>query len=210
MKLCDKVFRTIVAHRKGWVFSPSDLTHKFTRKQVNNALCALLKSGKIRRIARGIYDYPEYSELIGRILSPDVEKAFAAYARRDKLTLEIHGETALNYFYLSTQIVARNIYMSSGKSRIYTLFNGTQLEFRRVPPRDIGFKYRISSVVVTALKRLGKDRIDNEVIAKIREQINPNMRTKILNDTKGTTPFVYRAIKQICMQRNLTDGNTYI
>lgn len=47
MKLCDKVFRTIVTHRKGWVFSPSDLTQKFTKRQVNAALCALLKSGKI-------------------------------------------------------------------------------------------------------------------------------------------------------------------
>ena len=54
------------------VFSPSDLTQKFTKRQVNAALCALLKSGKIRRIARGIYDCPEYSELMGRTLSPDI------------------------------------------------------------------------------------------------------------------------------------------
>ena len=198
MTLQKEIFRAIASHKKGWVFSASDLTDKFTKKQVNRALYSLLKSGKIRRIARGMYDYPEYSALIGRQLSPDVEKAFAAYARRDKRILEIHGETALNYFYLSTQIVAKNVYMSSGKSRIYTLFNGTRLEFIRVAPRDIGFKYRISSVVVTALKRLGKNHINDKVIAKIREQIHPNMRKKILNDTKGTTPFVYEAIKQIC------------
>lgn len=72
MKLCDKVFRIIVAHRKGWVFSPSDLTQKFTKRQVNAVLCALLKNGKIRRIARGIYDCPKYSELMGRTLSPDI------------------------------------------------------------------------------------------------------------------------------------------
>ena len=198
MKLCDQVFRSIVAHRKGWVFTPNDLTHKFTKKQIHNALYSLLKSGKIRRIARGIYDYPEYCELIGKTLSPDIEKTFAAYARRDNLILEIHGETALNYFYLSTQIVAKNVYMSSGKNRIYTLFNGTKLEFIRVAPRDIGFKYRISSVLVTALKCLGKNHIDDEVIAKIRKQIPSNMRKKILNDTKGTTPFVYKAIQKIC------------
>ncbi len=203
MKLCDKVFRTIVAHRKGWVFSPSDLTHKFTRKQVNNALYTLLKSGKIRRIARGIYDYPEYSELIGRVLSPDVEKAFAAYARRDKLILEIHGETALNYFGVSHQLVACHIMMSSGKNRTLTLFNGLPLHFKRVPPRDIGFKYRISSVLVMGLRAYGKD-INHPsskwAIEKFRREIKPNMRTKILNDTKGTTPFVYRAIKKICRE----------
>ena len=200
MTLQDRVFRTIVAHRKGWVFSPSDLTHKFTRKQVNNALYTLLKSGKIRRIARGIYDYPRQSTIFDGFRSPNVNKIVATYARRDKIKLAVVGDTALNYLNLSTQLVMKHIYMSSGKSRILTLFNGVKIEFIRATPRDIGFKYRMSYLIVQALKTLGKKYIDDEVIARIREQIKPNMRTKILNDTKGTTPFVYRAIKRICRE----------
>ena len=198
MTLQQEIFRAIASHKKGWVFSACDLTDKFTKKQVNKALYCLLKSGKIRRIARGMYDFPRQSRLFDELRNPSMDKIIAAYARRDKLTLEVFGETALNYFHLSTQIPAKNIFMSSGKSRTYTLFNGVEIEFRNATPRDIGFKYKMSSIVVRALKTLGKRHINDEVIQRIRERIAPNMRSKILDDTKGTTPFVYEAIKQIC------------
>lgn len=180
------------------VFSPSDLTQKFTKRQVNAALCALLKSGKIRRIARGIYDCPKYSELMGRTLSPDIQKVKQALVRKHKWQLDVYGDVALTYLGLSRQIVAKNIFMSSGPTTKFTLFNGTSIYFRHAPSRDLGFKYHLSPAIVQALKTLGKGHIDGRVVAKIREQIHPNMRTKILNDTKGTTPFVYKAIKQIC------------
>ena len=198
MKLCDKVFRTIVAHRKGWVFSPSDLTHKFTRKQVNNALYTLLKSGKIRRIARGIYDYPSYSEFLGEFRSPNINEVRQTLARKYKWKTEIFSEYALNYFHLSTQVVAKNVYMSSGPTTKFTLFDGTTLEFESVPLKTINFKYRISTMIVQALRALGKNHIDDEVIAKIREQIQPNMRAKIINDTKNTTAWIYKAVTQVC------------
>ena len=198
MKLYDKVFRTIIAHKKGWVFSSSDLTHKFTKRQVNSALSALLKNGKIRRIARGIYDYPSYSEFLGEFRSPNINEVRQTLARKYKWKTEIFSEYALNYFHLSTQVVAKNIYMSSGPTTKFTLFDGTTLEFESVPLKTINFKYRISTMIVQALRALGKNHINDEVIAKIREQIQPNMRAKIINDTKNTTAWIYKAVTQVC------------
>lgn len=83
------------------------MTQKFTKRQVNAALCALLKSGKIRRIARGIYDCPEYSELMGRTLSPDIQKVKQALVRKHKWQLDVYGDVALTYLGLSRQIVAK-------------------------------------------------------------------------------------------------------
>lgn len=103
------------------------MTQKFTKRQVNAALCALLKSGKIRRITRGIYDCPEYSELMGRTLSPDIQKVKQALVRKHKWQLDVYGDVALTYLGLFRQIVAKNIFMSSGPTTKFTLFNGTSI-----------------------------------------------------------------------------------
>jgi hypothetical protein len=60
MKLYDKVFYFISGHGRGWAFSSNDLINKFTRQEIDNTLSDLTKKEKIRRVARGIYDYPKY------------------------------------------------------------------------------------------------------------------------------------------------------
>ena len=52
------------------------------------------------------------------------------------------------------------------------------------------FPFFASSLIVQALKSLGKEHITNEVINKIKEQIDPKMYEKILKDTQTTTVCV--------------------
>ena len=72
------------------------------------------------------------------------------------------------------------------------------IHFKHSSSKNLGFKYHLSPAIVQSLNALGKERIDNKVIEKIRKQVPPNMRTKIINDTKGTTVWIHKAIKQIC------------
>jgi len=72
------------------------------------------------------------------------------------------------------------------------------LEFKKSSLKNIGFKHKESSLIVQALRVLGKDRVTNQVINTIREQIEPNKFQKILNDTSSATVWIYEIIKQIC------------
>jgi hypothetical protein len=73
-----------------------------------------------------------------------------------------------------------------------------QLTFKKSSLKDIGFKHRESTLIVQALKTLGKEHLlTTEVFAKIREQIAKESFAKILRDTQGSTGWIYEAIKQI-------------
>ena len=50
---------------------------------------------------------------------------------------------------------------------------------------------------VQALKSLGKEYISDEVIEKIKEQIEPKMYEKILKDTQSTTSIRIFLVKSI-------------
>jgi hypothetical protein len=204
MKLSDKVFYFIVGHGKGWAFSSNDLVHKFTRQEIDNTLSDLAQKGKIRRVARGIYDYPKYSELLEKELSSDIEQVAFAYARKFNWTIEVSGNTALNILGLSTQIVGKYTYLSNGPNKEYIISDNIVLEFKKSALKNIGFKYKESSLIVQALRSLGKEHITDKVISKIRGQIDEKMYDKILKDTKTSTDWIYETIKQIC-QKELVD-----
>ncbi len=197
--LYDKAFYFISGHGRGWAFSANDLLAKFSRQQADNVLSDLLKDGKIRRVCRGIYDYPKYSEFLKQELSPDIDQVARAFARKFNWRIEVLGDTALNMLGLSTQVVAKYVYLSDGPNRSYDIL-GTTLEFKKSSLKNIGFKYKESSLIVQALKTLGKDRVTEEVTEMIRKRIEPKMYTKILKDTQSSTVWIYEAIKQICRE----------
>ncbi|MDP1550935.1 MAG: DUF6088 family protein, partial [Nitrosomonas sp.] len=102
--ISESCFYFIAGHGKGWAFSPSDLAGRFSRQQADNLLSDLTWQGKIRRVARGMYDYPRYSELLQMTLAPDIAEVAAAYARKFGWRIEVSGESALNLLGVSTQV----------------------------------------------------------------------------------------------------------
>lgn len=195
----NKILSRIYGRGRGWAFIPSDFIGEFERKQIDNALSDLTKDGKIRRICRGMYDYPKYSELLGQELSPDHAQVAQAFARKFNWRILPTGDAALNLLGLSTQIPGKFIYLSDGPNRKYSILS-YNLEFKKTALKEIGFKFRESGLIVQALKALGKEQITAEVIEKIRKQIAPEKCGKILKDTKTVTGWVYDAIKQICRE----------
>ena len=198
----DTAFYFIAGHGRGWAFSSSDILGKFSRSQADNLLSELVKQGKIRRVTRGIYDYPKYSELLKQTLSPDIDQVARAFARKFNWRIEVSGESSLNILGLSTQVVAKYIYLSDGCNRTYDIM-GTALEFKKSSLKNIGFKYKESSLIVQALKALGQKHVDSSTIKKIQNQIDEKMYDKILKDTKTATSWIYETIKEICKKESI-------
>jgi len=60
----EKIKKRITSLEKGSVFITSDFFDIADTDVVNKGLSRLEKSNIIRRIIRGIYEYPEYSEFL--------------------------------------------------------------------------------------------------------------------------------------------------
>lgn len=193
----EQVLSKIYGNGKGYAFSSMDFIRDFPRDNIDKALSDLVQKGKIRRVAHGIYDYPKYSDFLRENVSPDIDQVARAYARKFNWRIEILGDSALNLLGLSTQVVAKYIYLNDGANRTYDILGAT-LEFKKSTLKDIGFKYRESSLIVQALKALGKERITPEVIKQIQKNIESKMYEKILKDTQSSTTWIYETIKRIC------------
>jgi len=195
----NKILSRIYGHGRGWAFFAKDFSAAFGALNIDKALSDLTKQGKIRRICRGMYDYPKYSELLGQELSPDFDQVARAFARKFNWRIQPSGDAALNLLGLSTQVPGKYIYLSDGPNRSYAIGN-YKLEFKKTVLKEVGFKHRESGIIVQALKALGKDRITSEVMGKVRKEIDAGMYPKILKDTRSATGWIYDCIKSICRE----------
>lgn len=184
---------------RGWAFSPHDLARLGTRSSIDIALHRLHQKGLIRRVIRGIYDYPRASELLGRQLGPELDQVAQALARKFGWRIQPSGIAAQNILGISTQVPSKLAYLSDGPDRRYTI-GKTTLEFQHTALKESGFKLRESSIIVHALKSLGQDNITREVLAKARSWLPPELRSKILADTQTATAWIYAAIREICRE----------
>ena len=193
----QQVLSKIYGYGRGWAFSKSDFIKSVESNNIDKALSILVKESKIRRIDRGMYDYPKYSELLQQNLSPDIDQVAQAYARKFNWRIQVSGDAALNILGMSTQVPGRYIYLSDGPNRKYQILN-TTLEFKKSALKEAGFKYPLSSLIVQAIKALGKNRIIPDIIDEFRSKIDSKMNEKILKDTASSTTWIYEVVKQIC------------
>ena len=191
----------IAGHGRGWVFSPRDFADLGRRPTIDSVLHRLEQKGKIRRVIRGIYDYPRSSELLGQELSPDIDHVAHALARKFGWRIQPGGAVAQNLLGLSTQVPARAIYLSDGPDRTYRI-GKTTLVFEHTALKEAGFKLRESGLIVQALKSLGPDRVTPDVISKIRHWLPRRLWAKTLTDTQTATGWVYAAVQQIARQES--------
>ena len=195
-----KVLSRIYGNGRGWAFSPTDFADLGGRSTIDWSLHQREKEGSIRRVIRGIYDYPRHSDFLKKTINPDLDQVAHALARKFSWRIQSDGATAQNLLGLSTQVPAHILYLSDGPNRKYKI-GTTSLIFEKAVLKEAGFKLRESRLIVQALKAFGESRITPRIIAQIREKFDPSLRQKILRDTRTATGWVYSAIQEIAKDK---------
>jgi len=191
------VIGRIYGSGRGRAFSQKDFADLGARKAIAMALMRLADRAIIRRVIRGIYDYPRQSKLLGKEMGPDIHQVAQALARKFGWRIQPSGATALNLIGLSTQVPGRYTYQSDGPHRTYPI-GKTPLSFQKLALKEAGFRHEASSVIVQALKALGQAHITDETITIIRKWLPTGKRSDVLKDTRRVTGWVYEAIQRIC------------
>lgn len=195
----DKIVSRIYGSGRGCVFSQKDFSQLGRREAIDISLHRLVKKGKIRRVMRGLYEYPKYSSLLNKELSPDIDQVAGALARKFGWTIQPSGPAALNLMGVSMQVPGRYVYLSNGPDRSYEI-GKMALQFQHAVLKEASFKLPESALIVQGLRSLGKGGITTEVIAGIRNWLDPVLRTRVLNDTKTSTDWIYKAVREICRE----------
>jgi hypothetical protein len=197
----NKMVSRIYGQGRGWSFSKNDFMDLGGDDLVRKALSSLESGGTIRRVLRGLYDYPRISTLLNEPMGPDLDQVARALARKSGWRIQPSENTALNLLGLSTQVPAQAVYLSDGPSKTYAIRN-RELIFKKRSLKESGFKHRDSELVVQALKALGQDRIDSDIRDKLAGALPAAIWKKMIRDTKTAPAWVHEIIRTIADEVN--------
>lgn len=183
----------------GKAFVVSDFTDITDYENAKKCLLRLEKESLIRRVIRGIYDKPYYSNLLKEYSAPDIEEIAKAIARNYSWEIAPSGLTSLNLLGLSTQVNNLYEYYSSGQYKTYIIGKIT-IYFKHKASKELfNLSYK-ASLIVQAIKEIGND-IDLGTINKIKSRLTKAEKGNILIETKGVTKWIYEIIKKICFEK---------
>src|SRR5271166_2642605 len=151
---------------RGSVFVPGDFLNLGSREAVDLALHRLARKGTIRRLARGVYDFPKDHPVLG-LLAPSAEAIAHALAGRDRTRLQPAGAYAANLLGLSEQVPAKAVFLTDGPSRTVKI-DQTTIQLRPTTPRNMEAADRLSGLLIQALRELGEEHITPARIAHLR------------------------------------------
>jgi len=176
----DKIIGRIRRRGPGWVFTPSDFLDLGSPQIVGMNLLRLTRREMIRRLDRGLYDYPKIHPKLGK-LHADPKDILAAISRRDGTKFQEHESYSANRLRLTEQVPGRLIYLTSGRSRMVKAGPLT-IQLRHRSPRKLTASAPMSAMVFSALRNIGKENITEERISHLRALLSSKDIKGLIND----------------------------
>lgn len=192
----DEIQNRILLNGRGKVFIPKDFLDFGSRDATDKALSRLVKKGDIKRLGRGLYHFPQMNERLGIPLSPDLDEIAEALARQTGSRVIPSGAVATNRLGLSTQVPAKPVYLTDGRSRQVKV-GKMLIDIRHTPPKELPIGSKSSAMVFQALRYLGQQSINDQVIKNIRRSLSDEQLTALVNDAQYTTDWIAAVVRRI-------------
>ena len=191
----SKVLSRIYGHRGGWAFTPTHFSDLGGRAAVAAALKRHKQAGRIRQLARGLYDYPIDHPRLGRIAA-SADAVAKALARRDAVRLQPTGAYAANLLGLSDQVPSRIEFLTDGASRRVKL-GRREIVLQRTTPRNMATAGRRSGTVIQALRWIGPKRVDEKVLSTLRRQLSDSDRKQLQKDLAYAPTWIADILRRL-------------
>ena len=190
-----KIKKRIFSKNRGFVFTKSHFLDLGNHTSVAKALERLADTGTIRRLARGLYDYPEKHPTLGE-LPADYERIAQALAGRDSLKIQPSGAYAANLLGLTEQVPARIVFLTDGANRTVQI-NKQQIVLKRTTPKNMATAGRVSGLVIQALRYLGKDHLDDNIIGILKNRLSRKDKFRLMNDIRYAPAWIGNIFRQL-------------
>lgn len=179
---------------EGKLFFPEDFADLGSPENVRKSLERLQNRKHIVRVAQGIYVRPRQNAYIGMVL-PSVEEVAAAIAKRDRARIMPTGSTALNALGLSTQVPMNVVLLTDGAARVVKVGKHT-IKFKKTTPRNLAGKGPISSLVIQALKAIGKGNLSKTDEQRMLTLLRKEKHEDLVHDIRLAPVWIQQIMKK--------------
>ena len=191
----SRILAAIHGRGRGSVFVPADFLDLGSREAVDITLHRLARKRTIRRLARGVYDFPKQHPVLGA-LQPSADAVARALAGRDRTRLQPAGAYAANALGLSEQVPAKVVFLTDGPSRTVKIGPIT-IQLRRTTARNMAAAGRLSGLLIQALRELGKEHVPPERLAHLKRTLPAQKRQELITDIRLAPAWMHPIFREL-------------
>ncbi len=179
----------------GAVVTPKDFLDVADRAAVDQALGRLVRKGALKRVGRGLYYWPRTNRKLGLAVPPDADAIADAVGRQSGNPVTPSGAVVANRLGLTTQISAKPVYVTTGRSRVVRVGNQT-IRFKRVAPRRLPDADSAVIRAIQALHAVGPDP-HADVLDAIRMMLTSRQRRQLVKHAKYDAAWVAKSARRV-------------
>jgi Family of unknown function (DUF6088) len=176
--VADKILNRVRGHGRGnRVYTPKDFLDLGSRAALDQALSRMCRAGTLRRVGRGLYDWPRHSAILDQPAPASVDSVVDAVKRRANVTVVPGNLAAANALGLTNAVPTRPDFLASRHIGDVVIGNRT-VSFRTAGSALSPWLDTPAAVLVQALFWLhdnASDRLDDAV---------PTLRKRASDDAK--------------------------
>lgn len=192
-----------IKHNNLNAFSVYDFLEYGNYKTISKTLERLVKNDVMIRVITGVYSLKQMDNELNLPILPSVDDVCLCIAKKNNWIIGPDENKALNDLGLSTQVPAKYVYLSTGPSRKYFIYN-TEVVFKKTSFRYLFGLSEISQLLVQSLKALGKNNISMSNIKYLKNNIDEKDKKIILSETTFVQPWIRNYILDICSNDSCT------
>jgi len=193
--IADKIVMRIKA-KMGRSLSILDLLDLGSRSALDQALSRLVRRGTISRVGRGLYAWPRISKLLNRPVTPSLNDLAHAWARQNGLRIVPAGAYAANLLGLSTQVPAKTVYYTNGRTQTVRL-GAMPVRFLNRGPKTMDVSGRIAPAIFQALRYMGKDGMTTQNIRRLQALLKTRDKADLTRNMRYAAAWMKPILVQI-------------
>jgi hypothetical protein len=191
----NSIVRRIRGHGRGWIFTTSEFLDLGAESALKKTLSRLSRDGTIRRLTRGVYDYPRIHRKLG-ILSPNPDDVAAALAASTGSRLQISGGRAANLFGLTTQVPAQLVYLTDGPPRRVKI-EGQTIQLRRARPSKFPGTGTPAGLAIQAMRAVGPKVDKGLLLRQLSRSLSASDKLQLVKLRKHAPRWTQEIIRQL-------------
>lgn len=180
---------------EGGLISPKEFLHLGSRAAIDQTLSRLAREGKLLRVGRGAYALPVQGRF--GVRPPSTESVVEAIESASRETVLASGAAEANALGLTTQVPAREVYLTSGPSRRLKLGN-REVELKHGNRWQMLLGKRPAGKAIRALIWLGPERAPL-VLEELRSKLPSDEWEAIRQVRAGLPSWMARAISEVAI-----------
>jgi hypothetical protein len=180
---------------RGSVWHAGRLRGLAPRNTLDQALGRLAKKGVIRRIAHGLYVFPQLLPVVGEV---PVKLASILEALNDDQSVPLvpSGVYACYLLGLVPILPTEVVLLSADATRVIQLAD-VVIRIRPAAPRYLQCAGRTSGILIQALRHIGDSMVSDEHLLVLRQQLSPVSRKTLLRDIGSAPAWMHQWFRRI-------------